>query len=594
MVSDSLIDLVFGKKGNPQASLLYLTDLALTNESKRSWNSKAKPGRKLFSAKPRTAIDDKTRTNDRHMLVNIELADFTDTEIGFEMRASLYLGYFSDKRQRDDAVALLRGASSLLSGFGAFRSRGYGRGAVQVQLEGRELIVPDSLSTSFPQSCVYILTALVPMRSKFIEPGSSQFLESQAYVRAEMLRGWFVRAYNDLFENWPKPEEMATISFPDLLPLLSSGIISYPPPMSTIQVGNEAEDRLDKFDEKEKPSDQENFFDWKPKPLPRNTFITNADMPHVVRVRIEKRVRNFIDDDFKTVEGGLFVQEMVPKGITFGGTIRFAAGDLDFHNKALKVLKCLRPSINGTLFEPTMDVSSLSATGKDIGPFVIIKPLPYAESFFDLMDGSKYKVVKIGKKDALKDAVRAKGANHITLGTLRRYNTMLQRPRRNRVVIDVGSVLHSYSGDSCLDWRDFGKTLKGTTTLPRTQAVQSEANSPSTEPIITISQKDIEKWAKMSPSQIGQTRELLNPRLTGEIIRERLTERKDKYERWAAEKVAEKLVPGDLIDRILSYLPANMAGMRAFIDEVIRRIALVQWETKAEKELKKASEREGR
>jgi CRISPR/Cas system CSM-associated protein Csm3 (group 7 of RAMP superfamily) len=600
-VPGGLIDLVFGVRGNSSASLLHLTDLRLTDESKRRWISKAEPDRKLFSVKPRTAMNDDTRTNDKHMLVNLELADFTDASTGFELRATVYMGYFKDKQKRDEAIDLLRGASSLLSGFGAFRSRGYGRGKIEIDITGKELNLSVEEHGPFLQSCMYGLTALVPMRSKFIEPGQSQFLQSQTYIRGESVRAWFVRTYNDLFNKWPKPEEMAAIIFPDLFPVLQEGngtVTSCLPSMTTVQIDKHLEDRLDKFDrDEDRRGDQETLFDWKPKPVARNIFVTAGDKPKALQVRTEKRVRNAIDEDFKTITGGLFVQELIPEGISFGGTIRLSGPDPEFMGRAVAILRRVRPSINGTLFDAKIDgePSSSMPVGKT-GPFLVVRPLPYADSFFNLTD-DKYRAVPVGSKAKADKAVRAKEANHVTLGTLRRYNTMLQRPRRNRIVIDAGSVVHSDKSGSCLAWKGFSNTLKETIALPALLGKKPPKPAFKQEHP-SIEESEIATWAKMSPSQIGQVREILNPLWNREMIRKILEARLEKYNDWKTEKVNEKLIPRDLIERILTCLdeddPTALDDMRTFVKEVLFRIALRQWEktgkSKAEKAFKKASE----
>ena len=368
--------------------------------------------------------------------------------------------------------------------------------------------------------------------------------------------------------------------------------------MTIVQSVKGVADRRDKFDPREKRQDQENFFDTKPKPLPRNNYVTNGDESQLVAVRITQRIRNAIDDTFRTIPGGLFAQELVPKGTTFGGVVTFAGNEDPFISRAVLIMKNLRPVINGALLEPelmptTEDSGSASRPSiNKSAPCIVIKPLPYNEARFDLAP-EKYESVKIGDNDE----VRAQGANHILLTTARRYNTTLRRPRQNRIVIGVGSILHGEENEHLLAWKGFGKAVLQNGVL---QDLSGGQHNDEGEAAFEISQDEIDTWADMSRSQKGQLRELLHPGLTPDMLQEMIEKRLEKYGQWKIETIDKKLVPGKLLRRLLSLLQQNnvksekrLESMRAFIREVLDRIAIRQWDQTGKERAEKKYTRNG-
>jgi len=121
-ITDEAINKIFGLEGNEVASLLRVTDLELTDDSKRNWHTG------LYQIKTRIKINDEKQTVEEHMLVDHEISYLE----GKVLTAQLWLGYFKDENELKNAQNLINKAAGFLSGFGGFRSRGYGRGKIEI------------------------------------------------------------------------------------------------------------------------------------------------------------------------------------------------------------------------------------------------------------------------------------------------------------------------------------------------------------------------------------------------------------------------------------------------------------------------------
>lgn len=562
---DALIQKVFGNQGDPNPGLLRLTDLEMTSEAKKTQGGeKEKSISDIFSVKPRIEIDDFTRTANEHMLVNMELA-WLD---GCALQAWVFLGYFEKEDELNKAKELILSATGLLSGFGAFRSRGYGRGGVTFKLpeentriEGLAAKVPP------PATNLYFLTPLVNIRNKPIEPARTQVLDSLDRITSDQLRGWFCRTYQTLFGPWPTPEEMATIIFTELYPSAGSEL-AYPVPMTTLRYENDdVEDLWDRRpkteDEGQGKKDDENFFRTKTKPLGPGHFVTNSPEVQIVTVRTEERFRNKLGTSFIPGDDSLIVQELIKRGVRFGGTITFRDPASDFSRNARAVL-ALRPTIKGAVFESeTMpQASSGAALPPDTKPFLVTSPLPFTP-----------------------DCLHGKGS--IMLNVLRRYNTTLNRPRRNRLIMAPGSILRDGDGKAGM-FRWWGFRDKLNNTSPPTVSSPLQPAKPKTP---KFGPADFPKGVckdKITSSQLGQLRELLNPlHKEDKFIKELLNGRIAKY------KARKSEVGNDLLNLLQSVSnkleSSGLAGMREYISFIVGELQLHRWEKKNSGQVQGAS-----
>jgi len=554
-VDDALIDRVFGREGGVDSALLRVGDLELTDDEKAKVDAA-----RLFEIKPRIKIHDGTRTVADKMLVDREVS-FLD---GRTLSCDIYLGNAADPAELDRAQRLVSDCAGFLSGFGGFRSRGYGRGKAAVQWKAD---APPKALDNAPSAAPfqYFLTALVNFRNKPIEPGAAQVLDAIRAVKAEQLRGWFVRAYRELFGAWPSPEQMAAIQFPTMYPSdAGRGLMGHPPPMTALK--NENDDIVDTWGwtpDRTKNTDDETFFRTKAKPLSADFSV--ADGPGgpaaLTPVESEHRFRNRMDADgrFTTVEKGLFVQELIKKGGCFAGVVRFKAPDPEFLKKALRVFR-RRPRINGALFEPDIRPLPEPARAEETGPWLTTAPIPLTDR----------RTIAPETTD-----------DRITLTSPRRFNTMLARPRRNRIVFAPGSILTAPAADS-VGWSGFGESRIDVIRYAVEDRKQHDAPRPKTP------QPDIKKvdLGNITRSQAGLLREYLHPALDAARIRENLDHRIEKYGAKS----------NDVLKNLLKAVRLRLdedgpAGMRRFIQRILEELAIEFYKGKQKSQGNRESEK---
>ena len=268
---EALINEVFGKSGRDSASLLKVTDLELAEEFKNP------EPQTIYKVKARIDMDEATRTSAENMLVNLELAYLNK----YDLKASLYLGYFDNEARLNQARELVCSTARLLSGFGAFRSRGYGRGAIEVHWRPTlPLEYANDYGANSGSSFMYFLHALTHFRNKPIEPGRTQLTESIHAVTSSQLRGWFVRTYQKLFGQWPDIKKLNSIQFPNCYPSdFENRQLGFFPPFTTQKFAHDTSIKdvyqtdANKKDGQEQ-NDNENYIRQKNKPLPANEFVT--------------------------------------------------------------------------------------------------------------------------------------------------------------------------------------------------------------------------------------------------------------------------------------------------------------------------------
>ncbi|MCP4347891.1 MAG: hypothetical protein GY795_20505 [Desulfobacterales bacterium] len=523
IVSKDMTELIFGNPGRSRPALLRTTDLELCPDSK-----KTKKPEDFFEIKPRIQIKESTKTVQEHMLADRELA-FLE---GCILESQIYLGYFDEEEKLEQACDIVCASAKFLSGFGGFRSRGYGRGVVEVNWTGMEPVeLPDTLENPARSSFSYFLTALVHFRNKPVEPGETpQVINSRYHISAGQIRGWFVKTYHDIFGDWPSWKDMAGINFSTLYPS-DRNILAFPPPISTLKRENEEiEDRWGRIQEQKD----------KIKPLDPGTFVTcETPVPSVTdNIRKEFRMRNSMDEPFITKDDGLFVQEFVGKDTCFGGLVRMKNSADEFSKKAWFILENTKPVIKGTIFEPsTGDAAEFERGAR---AFLLTEPISFD---FSMVPG-------------------AGSQEQIMLASHRRFNTTLRRPRRNRIVAEPGSVVTDSYENCSVPWSGFGKKIQ-----PAKPEQPADDRSGSTQARFVEDRCEF----KISRSQAGLLREYLNPLLSENIIRENLTARIKKYEEKSQEQMQK------LLKKIKTRLDISVEDMRAFIVNYLEELAIHWW-----------------
>ncbi len=531
-----LAEKVFGKGGKADSALLRITDLELKDSG---------PGRNFFGIKPRIRIDDDKGTVQKHMLVDRELS-FLENQT---LEAKVYLGYFQDEEEMEDAKKLLEESAKLLSGFGGFRSRGYGRGDIRLKWDEGETvdIYADSDSN---EELPYLLKNLVHFRNKTVDPGTTQRIASLYHITSAQLRGWFANTWNEIYGQWPTFAEMASVTFPTLYPC-DGEFLAWPAPMSTLKnERGQVNDMRGKKDTNQKiGEDEENFFSTKTKGLGSGYFVSNK--PAVsAKVKTEYRIRNSIDELFVTVENGLFVQELVKKGTCFSGIIRFADPESDFAQKARFILKNVKPLIKGALFEPLDIQFNFPDSPANAESFLVIEPIPFEKSFFSEKEGEK--------TDSENN-----DSNQIFLNSARGFNTMLGRPRRNRIVIAPSSVLNKEVENYTVPWAGFGQ-----------ENISMQGKEEDKESVPDTIRKRVKsrltKEKIITRTQAGLLREYLHPGQKKEQILQNLNDRIEKYGAKSQESVKTLLTE----IRIKLESEEGTKAMESFIKDYLEELGI--------------------
>jgi len=483
-----LLERLFGRGGDARGALLHLGDLTLAPEEHARWRNER------FQIKTRIEIDDQSRTVANRMLVQFEVA-WLD---GLRLLAPLYAGWFTSREEAEAALELLREATALLPGFGALRSRGYGRGRVVLdQLEIHTIhLNPDN---ALPAGhCRLFLEGLVNIRNKPVAVDHLQWVGSRCSLSAEQLRGWFVRCFRAVTGRWPEMDEMAQLRFSELYPTPSDETLAYPPPLTVLR--DEDGHVEDYWGQEDKTQDDDVIFQRngnrspvKLKPLDQGCFVTSDGKLYALPISF--RFRNAMDDDFRTRENGLFAQQYLPAGTLFGGEIRFNDPDSAFCRLAGEILTKLPPAINGALFRPQLK-SAPEAVAASSGPRLVVR----AQAF---------------------DPARDMGhRQRVLLGTERGYNTTLGRPRRPKPVLLPGSVVHDDRGDATLAWAQFGHALQ---VPPAPPEPPRHAGEPSVVPLPDIA------WQQISRAQAGRLRTLLDPGYEERALQQILWQMAEKH-----------------------------------------------------------------
>ncbi len=444
----NLITRLFGQEDDSASSLLYLSDLELTRQDKT-----ARPS-DIFQVKPRIKIDENTGTVQEHMLVNREMAYLN----GRELESELFLGLFQDQDELAKARNLLDRAVRLLSGFGAFRSRGYGMGTLSIEWSEPEAISFSLSQENMPGTFNLVFQSRTHLRSKPIGQGSAQTVEGLEYITPEQFRAWFVNVYCQLFGTWPSLEDMGMLSFSALYPVLppkQSGSVpgpGYIPPMTTLRrqiikqnewdindvYGQKPDDQKPEHEDMEAdPDDDSGLYYGRQKPMDRGWFVTGSEKPAAYRIRIKARSRNSMNEKFITTEDGLFIQEFLAGNTRFCCTVSIDRPESEFGHRASFILKNVPALIKGCVLK-YQDMTPVQPAGKDKGyngPFLVTSPVPFDENFM------------------------SRDSNSIKLSSVSGYNSTLKRARRNRICVMPGSILNREVNGQTMPWSGFGKKI---------------------------------------------------------------------------------------------------------------------------------------
>jgi len=543
---------IFGAGGGDEAgrtstpSCLYLGDLQLSEESAAQWNHSR------FAVKPRIRIDDETRTVSKHFLVALEMAFLH----GLTLTAPLFLGPLPEA-ELTAAKGFVREAAHFLSGFGAFRSRGYGRGTADIIWEEKEMVPATDLKDL---AGVISLTALTHVRNRPIDPGSVQTITSGFAISPEQFKGWLARAFKDLYGHWPTPAQMASIQLTPLYPSPRPGVLTFPPPMSTLR--NEKGKIRDlqglspaeRQEDEEMNREEENFFATKTKNLKPGWFVT--DGTEAYEFLAAARMRNKMDNTtFRTTLNGLFVQEYLEQGTVFSGRINLAGCEETFACQLREVFRRFFPAVKGALFALSFhEQERRTGPTHGVNAVLAVDTIPY------------HQTLRVDREAA------------ITLSTQRQYNTTLRRPRRPRPVVLPGSVFSTAAldayGHKVVYWSGFQKEIKQVSAGKDTQSHDMSDTSGKLPEVDAGLQRELKKFTR---AQAGLLREMLHPKYNEKYLKNILDHRIAKYEGREESQGHLKAVLESIKKRLEE---GGRTAMNDHIKALLEAFSLIQWENK--------------
>jgi hypothetical protein len=538
--TDPAIDDFWNIQGKEEAFAFFVSDLELTGESKKHWSHDS------YCIRSQIEINDDTRTVESNMLVNRELAYLE----GCDLEADIYLGYLSDVTLLSRVKDMLSDAVHLINAFGAQRSRSYG-GDIEIVWDENNIVHPDSQAKKENAMVFrFILSSLTNVRNRPLISEKDQTVSSMKTLTSDQVRGWFVRTFHRLYDAWPSAEEMSSIIFHSLYPCLKDqeGIsLAYLLPQTIKRTKTGAlKDTMDEASDAERneSSNSENFSRTKQDKV--QGFVTDGEKPVQFVLETKKRMRNSMNDNFTTKEDGLYAQEYLLRGAIFGGVVRFTNPADDFYQKVIFILNNVRPAIKGCLFQK-VKLSAVPQLQKKESKYLglVIDPIPYSTQLSDGEHPDK---------------------EFILLQTLRRYNTMNKRPRRNRIVVAPGSIMYG-NHSNLLPWSGFGKDIS-TVLKKEKQTTKSDAKLP------VQNQQD-----GLNRSQIGQLRVLLNPGSSKEFILQFVEDRLEKYKKYDDKDVNKRLIPPKVLMDVREKIThEGIEKARNYIKDFLEEQSLSRWE----------------
>lgn len=546
---------IFGQEGSFGSRKIFVGDLRLDGPSRKEWSEKR------FVVRARTEIEEYMRVNRNNMLAFFE---FSYLE-GLTMEAPVMIGPFDNIEDIEHVSSVIESALAFVVGFGSSRSRGYGRALCEISWDNIEEVTSEA-SLSFDHngnSFQYLMKPLFNIRNKIIYPGTGQLLESIIPIRSDQVYGWFVKAYKDLYGEWPSVEETSTIGFSTFYPLWvgktswQKGLRAFPAPMTTVITSEtkKIEDRHKRELKKDiAEGETEGFVQEKVKPVPSNYFLTNDTNPKLIEVPKERRIRNTLQEEFSSESGSLtkpefvssalFVQELIPNTVAYGGTVYFNGADNGFKERALRVLSLLKPHIGGTLFETKITPEEDETTNETENDFLLVEPLEFTPELTNRFYAYR-------------------------LGTIRRYNRQLNLPRRQRIVFLPGSIAQENINASAIPWKGFGVSL----------CPPEKSTGNGKKPDFTTGKKASSELypTGLSRSQRGILRRMLTMR--EDVLKELINQLIEKYKKMSDESIPEDKIPKSVFNNILNLLEKGEdKEYRRYIEDILQLNAEKNWE----------------
>jgi len=183
-------DNLFGDEGNTP-SKLFFSDLKVNEKFGKCWE---------YEIKTRIKVDEERGVVEEHMLANFEMARFTDSTNPL-LISNVILYNFDDPDELEKCKRQLEESVKLLSGFGALRSRGYGRGRCELEWEDTKSSNFDGeLTNNYEDRFIFSMKSLTNFRNKPIYSGESQLVSGNTRISSSQFRAWLSNIWNKIYD----------------------------------------------------------------------------------------------------------------------------------------------------------------------------------------------------------------------------------------------------------------------------------------------------------------------------------------------------------------------------------------------------------
>jgi hypothetical protein len=229
----------------------------------------------------------------------------------------------------------------------------------------------------------------------------------------------------------------------------------------------------------------------------------------------------------------LFTQELIARGTCFASsvTIRPKPDQAAFAARAKWIMENIPPVIGGTFF--SCQFLPYDTSPDILHNHLLVEPMPFSEGFTG--DFLQYR-----------------------LGVIRTYNTMIRRPRQNRIVFDPGSLVNTPVSGKTIPWKGHRQTFITADSPPENPSVCGSAASG-----LPGSDRDVKK---LSRSQMGNLRVLTEMELS--LIVKHIKKILQKYADWNMKEIPENLIPKKILEDILNIAEAEKEDRNPLIDYV--------------------------
>lgn len=553
LVTEVFGDRNVGTEEVPKPSKIFVTDLRLSDRSK--WDANR------FQIRPRIEVGE-GRTVEKNMFVQFEMAYLE----GVELEADIYLVGAFEESELARAKRLVEDSTKYIPGFGAFRSRGFGKGRVNI-VESK--IEENKIYGNNGDLFIVKLTSLVNFRNRQVEPGRKQLINCNPIISKDKFKAWLFKSYWERYGSWldmPTAEKIYCSSFRPIPSDYDFITVSAP----TTSLKNERGEILDLSSLHEEINENENFFATKATALPSTVFVTDELKPRTHELKIDKRVRNAMDEAFKTLsKGGVIVQEFIPAGTTYSGILKVKDNEA-LKERLFEIFSKDLALINGCIFRIEVRPLKPHCVEYKTGEPLLITEACHFTPQFNTINYKTSEFAKVGNR------FEKPNANRVRLSTHRSYATSLNRPKRPKIVVEAGSVIYNINSlapayrEYTLPWQGFGKHLRVDQTPAEPGAVG--------EQVVKVPQEVNEVANSLlsegiTRSQLGFLRGFLNENLDRSYVTQVVRDRIEKY--------GDKGMLGyvKLYKALGNYLEANdLVGMRHFIDELLGFLFVKLWE----------------